>query len=212
MKRLRENAACSVHADGQWLDCRALGVHDGTALLHPVSPRRLFALPDVVHGAELSFEDARGALVMLSGACVVDRRQLELRFVVTDGVQMPDPRGAMRVEVVLDVLAEPLGPDGAPTGERLTTRTVEVSATGMSIRAVDGLADTDAVAVELAIPDDQPPLRARFDVVRRTPEALHGRLQLSPEGALRLEVHLLDQRRFNVRRRAVAPAPGRARA
>lgn len=207
MRRLRQNMHCSLVVEDTTIGCLVVGVHRDAVLLAPMSTRRFHAVAGQTRRAELSFYDRRGALVMLSGVAVIDQRNEELRFVVTDGVQLPEPRGTLRLPLQIEATVTALDADGAAGaagGPTVTTTTIELSSTGMSLRDLPALDGGFSFDVQLAIPDDhQDALTMRFAVLRRGAGTLHGRLDGTPEGRLRLETWLLGLRRSETRREIV---------
>jgi hypothetical protein len=201
MRRLRQNMQCSLVVEDATIACLVVGVHRESVLLAPMSARRFHMLAGQTRRAELSFHDRRGALVMLSGVVVIDQRHQELRFVVTDGVQVPEPRGTLRVWTRVDATVTARHDDGSASGPSVVTPTVELSSTGMTLRDAPALDGGVSFDVELPLPDErEEPLRMHFVALRRGPGTLHGRLEGTPQEQLRLETWLLSLRRTETRR------------
>jgi hypothetical protein len=201
MRRLRPNMECSLAIEDAWITCLVVGVHREAALLQPVNNRRFHALVGQAKRAELSFHDRHRRLVMLTGVALIDQRHNELRFVVTDNVQLPEPRETLRVDLELEATVVPVDADGRPAGPQATTTTVDLSCGGMTLRDAPALDGGEAFDVRIALPgDDATPLELRFHVLRRGRGTLHGRFDAERPVLTRVEEHLLEVRRAATRR------------
>ena len=138
------------------LRCRVVAVNRDEAALQPVVAPRV-SRSELEGPASLIFGH-RGILVALKGRARWGEQDDDLRFAVRDGVQVPQQRSASRLRIPLDVVV-----DGRPA------RTVDVSSAGLSLDG-GGFGEQGAeLALEVDLPDHEPPLCCRATVVRATP-------------------------------------------
>jgi hypothetical protein len=128
---------------------------DEAALKPVVAPR--VSRQELEGRASLIFGHS-GILVALKGrARWGEDAEDDLRFVVRDGVQVPQQRSSSRLVIPLDVRV-----DGKPS------HTIDISADGLSLEAgTYGDADT-VVHLEIDVPDHQGPLSCHGRIVRST--------------------------------------------
>jgi hypothetical protein len=158
VRRLREQQDVTLLVGATQLRCRVVAVsRDETALKPTTAPR--VSRQELEGAASLIFGH-KGILVALKGrARWGEDADDDLRFTVRDGVQVPQQRSSSRLHIPLDVRV-----DG------MATRTVDVSADGLSLEG-GGFGDTDAVLeLDLDVPDHHGPLQVHGRIVRTSPE------------------------------------------
>jgi hypothetical protein len=127
---------------------------DEAALRPTIAPR--VSRQELEGSASLIFAH-KGILVALKGRARWSADD-DVRFAVRDGVQVPQQRSASRLRIPLDVVV---------AGQQ--TRTIDVSAAGLSVEGGGYAAAGEELDLELDIPDHEPPLRCRGTVVRTDP-------------------------------------------
>ncbi|HEX6459440.1 MAG TPA: PilZ domain-containing protein [Thermoleophilaceae bacterium] len=141
-----------------------LAVDGGVATLEPVEAGGDARVATAATNALLTFE-YRSRLVTLRGEARRDEVDRDLRFTVTDKVTVPQRRRHARVEVALPLRLIPLDAEGARAGERIVTRTRDVSAEGLL--AEEHLpAAVERWWVELDVPDRGPTVVGEARIVR----------------------------------------------
>ena len=139
------------------LRCRVVAVNRDEAALQPIVAPRV-SRSELEGQASLIFGH-RGALVALKGRARWGEQDDDLRFVVRDGVQVPQQRSASRLRIPLDVVI-----DGRQA------RTVDISVAGLSLEGGGfGVPGTE-LALEVDLPDHESALRCAGTVVRTTDE------------------------------------------
>ncbi len=144
------------------LRCHVVAVNGEEAALRPsVAPR--VSRQELEGAASLIFGH-RGSLVALKGRASWGAEADDLRFVVRDGVQVPQQRSSSRLRIPLDVTVL------TPEGHRVQGRTIDVSSDGLSL-AGGGFGEADAlIGLEIDLPDHHQPLACHARVVRATIE------------------------------------------
>lgn len=108
----------------------------------------------------------RGSPTALKGiAAVSGTDEADIAFVVIDGVQLPERRAAVRVQ--LRALARIWAP-GGENGEGIEAAAANVSAGGVLIERPVGLGDGRRFVLELALEGDAEPIRCDAVIVRQT--------------------------------------------
>jgi len=158
VRRLRERQDVTLLVGATQLRCRVVAINRDEAALQPIVAPRV-SRQELEGRASLIFGH-KGILVALKGrARWSDAADDDLRFSVRDGAQVPQQRSASRLQIPLDVRI----------GDR-NARTLDVSATGLSLEG-DGFGDAGTeLDLEIDVPDHEPPLRCRGRVVRATEE------------------------------------------
>src|SRR5688500_18993335 len=110
--------------------CTVAGFYDGAAVLNLTERQRGGPMPDFSPDAQLTFEYGPN-LVMLNGTLQRGETEEHLLFSVSDGVQVPPRRRDSRRRARLPVTLR------LPSGEEREGRTVDVSATGLSVEGAD---------------------------------------------------------------------------
>ncbi len=149
------------------LRCHVVAVNGEEAALRPSTAPRV-SRQELEGAASLIFGH-RGILVALKGRASWGVEEDDLRFVVRDGVQVPQQRSSSRLRIPLDVTV--LTPDGL----RVQGQTIDVSSDGLSL-AGGGFGEADdVVGLEIDVPDHHHPLACHARVVRATIEmtAIH---------------------------------------
>jgi hypothetical protein len=144
VRRLRELQPVRVAVGGTVVDCRVAALTHDEAALVITRLRRGTAPPIFAHDALLAFTHGPG-LVVLKGDLRRGRADGDLRFTVTDGVQVPSPRRASRLIVRLPVTVR------RGEGEPVETETADLSATGMGVRATNVGEVGERVGVDLTL-------------------------------------------------------------
>jgi len=139
------------------LRCRVVAVNRDEAALQPVVEPRV-SRSELEGQASLIFGH-RGILVALKGRARWGEEDDDLRFSVRDGVQVPQQRTASRLRIPLDV-----------TVDGRQARTLDVSAAGLSLEGGGFGGRGTELALEVDLPDHEPPLRCAGTVVRATDE------------------------------------------
>jgi c-di-GMP-binding flagellar brake protein YcgR len=166
VRRLREHQLVTLDVDQSELsiECLVLAVDGGEATLEPVEAGDEMQVTTAGASALLTFEH-RSQLVTLRGEARRDEVDRDLRFAVTDKVTVPQRRRHARVEVSLPLRLIPLDAEGAPAGERIVTRTRDLSADGFL--AEEHLpASVERWWVELDVPDRGPTVVGEARIVR----------------------------------------------
>ena len=158
MRRLREQQDVTLLVGATQLRCRVVAINRDEAALKPVTRPRV-SRHELEGAASLIFGH-QGILVALKGRAHWADEHDDLRFTVRDGVQIPQQRSASRLRIPLDVTLV------TPGGEATRARTVDISATGMSVAGSGFGAADDELGVELELPDHEPPLLCRGRIVR----------------------------------------------
>ena len=140
------------------LRCRVVAVNRDEAAIRPyIAPR--ISREEVEGPASLIFGH-RDGLIALKGRATWGPTADDLRFVVRDGVQMPQQRVASRLRIPLDVCVL------TSAGERIRAQTVDVSSNGVSL-AGGGYGELDdVVGIEIDLLDHQEPLGCHGRIVR----------------------------------------------
>jgi hypothetical protein len=161
MRRLNEWQEVSLLVGATQLRCRVVAVNSDEAALQPVVAPRV-SRQELEGRASLIFGH-KGMLVALKGRAKWGERDDDLRFRVQDGVQLPQQRGASRLRIPLEVNVRV---DGAP--EPVKARSIDLSATGLSLEGNGFGLPGDLIELELELPDREPPLVCQGKVVRST--------------------------------------------
>ena len=158
MRRLRERQDVTLLVGATQLRCRVVAVNRDEAALKPVVAPRV-SRAELEGRASLIFGHS-GILVALKGrARWGEGSDDDLRFTVRDGVQVPQQRTSSRLQIPLDVRVN-----------GIASRTLDISADGLSLEGgTYGNAD-DAVTIELDVPDHQGPFTCHGRIVRATIE------------------------------------------
>lgn len=145
MQRLRERQSVLVMVGDRMAVCTLAGFADGKAVLVLTERQRGGPMPEFSADAQLTFEHGPN-LVMLNGTLERGGTGNELRFSVSDGVQVPPRRKDSRLRARLPVAVR------LPDGEERDTHTVDVSATGLGVRGDLGPVGAQ-IAVRMTLPD-----------------------------------------------------------
>jgi hypothetical protein len=149
MQRLREHQRVVIVAGDAVAECRVAAIADAAAALVVVRQGGHGPLPDGASDAELAFEHGPG-LVVLRGTLTRGATGEDLRFAVTDGVQLAARRRNSRLRVEVPVTLRHAG------GAELATVSADLSATGVGVQ-VTGVADRGArLRVRIELPDGGP--------------------------------------------------------
>jgi hypothetical protein len=170
MRRLRHHQEVEIHLDGEdevVLDCRVLGVEGSVATLasHDAGPGTLLGGSVPAVPGYMLFDHAGGRVALKGIATASTTEGPELLFVVIDGVQLPERRGAARAEV--KAVARMFGSD-SPV-EYFETRLADLSISGMRVERHPSLDNATQFRLELYIGDAQTPIRCGAEVARTTP-------------------------------------------
>ena len=160
VRRLRERQDVTLLVGATQLRCRVVAINSDEAALRPSTAPRV-SRQELEGAASLIFGH-RGNLIALKGRASWGEEEDDLRFVVRDGVQVPQQRTASRLRIPLDVTV--LTPDG----DRVQGQTLDVSAAGCSLAGSGYGAPGDELDVEIDLPDHQPALSCRCRIVRGT--------------------------------------------
>ena len=167
MRRLHEQQDVTLLAGATQLRCRVVAVNGEEAALRPLTAPRVSR--QELEGAASMIFGHHGILVALKGRASWGPEEDDLRFMVRDGVQVPQQRSASRLRIPLDVTVL------TPEGQRVHARTIDVSSVGLSL-AGGGFGDREAVVgIEIDVPDEHQPLACHGRIVRATIEmtAIH---------------------------------------
>ncbi|HLH65755.1 MAG TPA: PilZ domain-containing protein [Solirubrobacteraceae bacterium] len=116
-----------------------------------------------------------GAPVALRGVTLAREGVERLEFVVVDGIQVAERRGAERTPLVTAVRASAIGPDGTP-GEPVATVTSNLSIGGALLLKRPKLGLGPRWKVELFLPGDPDHVHCEAVLARETPTHLGVRL------------------------------------
>jgi hypothetical protein len=159
MRRLRERQVVELGIGRYRVECRVVAINHDQAALAPLGA----GLPSFVAEATLTFRHDRG-VAALRGVVRSAGESGDLRFTVSDGVQVKQARKASRLPIELPVTFTRLDVSGPP----VAACTTDVSATGLAART-QGLGDRgERVRVRLELPVGDP-LEVDGLVARRTP-------------------------------------------
>jgi hypothetical protein len=191
VKRLRERQVVGLGIGSHWVECRVVAVNRDEAALAPLGLARRIELPAFRTAASLRFEHG-DTPVLLKGEVRRGQAADDLRFAVSDGVQLRQARRAARLRIELPITL----------GETDTT-TLDIAGKGLSARTPGGPAGAPGatLALRLTLPG-QDPLRTDALVVRTTPELTAVEFGLLP----RAERQRLDAFVYAVQRRVALAA------
>jgi hypothetical protein len=170
MRRLKHHQEVQIHLDGEdevVLDCRVLGIEGSVATLasDDAGPGTVLGSAVPAVPGYLLFDHAGGRVALKGIATASQSQGPELLFVVIDGVQLPERRGAARAEV--RAVARMFGPDSA--GDHFETRLADLSISGMRVERHPRLDSATRFRLELYIGEAQTPIRCGAQVARTTP-------------------------------------------
>ncbi len=172
MRRLKHHQEVEIHLDAEdeiVLDCRVLGVEGSVATLasDDAGPGTLLGGSVPAVPGYMLFDHA-GGMVALKGIATASTSQgPELLFVVIDGVQLPERRGAARAEV--KAVARMFAPGSPDESEYFETRLADLSISGMRVERHHGLVSATQFRLELYIGEAQTPIRCQAELARTTP-------------------------------------------
>ncbi len=181
MNRLSEYdiVAVALPEDGFIRDatfkCRVIAMAGTTVALEPLDKAQVTWLPERVPGAFMVFRHER-SLVALKGVLVQPETVGDLRFKVTDGVQI-QRRAASRIKIVLPVALRPAGTEI----EEVQGLTANLSADGMLVECALDARPGAEVELTMSLPGSDEPVEAVATVAR----AHEGLLALEFSGASR---------------------------
>ena len=158
MKRLSEQQDVTLLVGATQLRCRVVAINGDEAALRPSTAPRV-SRQEVEGAASLMFAH-RGSFVALKGRASWGEEADDLRFVVRDGVQVPELRQASRLRIPLEATVL------SAFGERLHAQTMDVSATGVSLAGGGFGAPGDDIGIEIELPDHGGPLACHARLVR----------------------------------------------
>jgi hypothetical protein len=162
VRRLREQQDVTLLVGATQLRCRVVAVNGDEAAIKPFTAPRV-SRQELEGAASLIFNH-RGILVALKGRARWGVEDDDLRFVVRDGVQVPQQRAASRLRIPLDVTVL------TAHGPRVEGRTIDVSSAGLSL-AGGGFGERDAtIGLEIDLPDHHEPIACHGRIVRATIE------------------------------------------
>lgn len=162
MRRLLEQQDVTLLVGATQVRCRVVAINSDEAALKPLTTPRV-SRQELEGPASLIFGH-QGVLVALKGRASWGVEHDDVRFRVRDGVHIPQQRSASRLRIPLDATIL------TSAGERITARTIDVSAAGMSISGSGVGAPGDTVGIELDVPDHEPALACHGRIVRATIE------------------------------------------
>ena len=160
MRRLREQQDATLLVGATQVRCRVVAINGDEAALKPYAAPRV-SRQELEGAASLMF-GSQGVLVALKGRAQWGDEHDDVRFAVRDGVHVPQQRSASRLRIPLDLMIL------TAAGERLSARTLDVSAAGLSIAGGGFGAPGDVVGLELDVPDHEPTLTCHGTIVRGT--------------------------------------------
>lgn len=182
MRRLVKNQAVRIDLDARvdWeadcIHCRVEAVQGPVATLIPQD-----AIPDDVTerlttGSLCFMTFTHGsAPVALRGVSLARDGSDRLEFVVVDGIQVAERRGAERTPLVTALKASPMGPDGT-AGEPVATVTSNLSMGGALLLKRPNLGLGPRWKIELFLPGDPQHIHCDAVLARETPTHLGVRL------------------------------------
>ena len=162
MRRLREQQDVTLLVGATQLRCRVVAVNRDEAALKPFTAPRV-SRQELEGAASLIFAH-KNIIVALKGRARWGVEVDDLRFMVRDGVQVPQQRSASRLRIPLDVTVL------TKAGERVQARTLDVSAVGLSLSGGGFGEPDDAVGLEIDVPDNEAPIACHGRIVRGTIE------------------------------------------
>ncbi|MGA2928289.1 MAG: PilZ domain-containing protein, partial [Solirubrobacteraceae bacterium] len=152
------------------IDCIVASVLGPTATLIPVRevlPETLELL-EAGSPAYLSFTH-HGALVALRGvASAASASGDEVYFVVTDGVQVPQRRGAERVPLITHAQLQTIDDAGNAIGPTIDTVTANLSSGGALIAVRPGIGESPRFAIQFFFGRERTAVRCEASLARRT--------------------------------------------
>jgi hypothetical protein len=168
MRRLSidQSVALDLETDEDALDCTVRSVDGGSATLTihgPLTPKTVGRLAGG-SPCYLLFS-YRGAHVGLRGTATFIPGKPDVEFRVTDGIQLPERRGAGRITIATRAIVTP-DPDGA--AGQVETTTVNVSISGALLRRQPRLAEVTRFAIDLYFGLDPTPVQRHATLVRST--------------------------------------------
>jgi PilZ domain len=168
MRRLRYQQRVQIHLENEdeVLGCRVARVEGALATLNRTDHASAEVLAQLIPAAPgLLVFDHRGITVALKGIATASTTEgLEVAFVVTDGVTLPERRANERVPIQVPARVF-LTEDAAC----IETATENVSLTGALVEHRDGLDETTDFRLELRLDPGLAPIRCGAAVARRTP-------------------------------------------
>jgi hypothetical protein len=175
VQRLKEGQSVLVMVAERMAVCTVAGFYDGAAVLNLTERQRGGPMPDFAPDAQLTFEYGPN-LVMLNGTLQRGDSEEHLMFTVSDGVQVPPRRRDSRRRARLPLTLR------LASGEEREGRTVDVSATGLSVEGSDHGRAGDEIGIHLPLPDGTA-VAATTTVVRIMGENTALRIELFQEGS-----------------------------
>jgi hypothetical protein len=169
--------------------CSVIAVTGATAALEPANRAEVMWLAPRIDGAFMTFHH-HDALVALKGTLTHIGSIADLRFKVSDGVQLPR-RKASRARVCLPVA---LRRSGSP--EVVQGLTVDLSGDGVLVETMLHVATGDAVALTLSLPGSDEAVEAVTTVVRTAPGVIAVQLShASRDARARLAEFVVERNR-----------------
>ncbi len=175
MQRLKERQQVLVMVGERMAVCRLAGFDDGVAVLTLTERQRGGPMPPFSDDAQMTFEYGP-SLVMLNGTLQRGSSDDQLRFSVSDGVQVPPRRRDSRRRVRLPVTVR------LPSGEELSSWSTDVSARGLGVQGKDIAAPGEHIDVRISLPDGTV-VAATAVVVRTMGEATALLIETFQEGS-----------------------------
>jgi hypothetical protein len=198
MRRLAAHQSVTVELDGETeaIGCQIGGVSGPVATLSPLTELAP-ELRELLAPGRLGFMTFRhaGGPVALRGVTLAVAESQQLEFVVIDGVQVAERRGAERIRLLTPVRAAVLDADGAVTAS-IATVTSNLSLGGALITSRPGLGGGPKWQLELSLPRDPDPVRCDALLARQTPTHVGVKFDnLEDADRLRLAQTLADHQR-----------------
>jgi PilZ domain len=154
VRRLRDRQDVTLLVGSTYVECRVIAVTTAEAALQPLLQPE-FKREELSKPASLMFMH-EGLLVVLKGhARWNDLRQQDLRFMVADGVQVPQQRRSSRLRIPLGV-----------TVNGVSASTYDISADGLSLEGEIFGEPGAALDLWIEVPGEDVPLRTAGSVIR----------------------------------------------
>jgi hypothetical protein len=178
-------------------DCQVIALNGMTCALEPNNRAELLWLPERTEGAFMTFRHER-TLVALKGTLTQSGTVDDLRFRVSDGIQLPRSR-ASRSKIVL-----PIALRRKDSPQQIQGLTVDLSSDGILVESTIDVQPGEELDLALALPGHDDPVEAGAVVLRESGGLIALKISLSSRDARqRLARFVAENNRAMLQRRRV---------
>ena len=139
--------------------CYVVAIDGQVISLHPARAIDVAWMPNKLDEVMLTFQQ-RGQMIALSGTLRYQAVSEDLRFRVTDKVQLP-PRRSSPLQLCAPVTLTPVDANGMPTGPEVALQTQELAPDGVLLEPARDELPAGLLDVAVTLPKDAEPVRAR---------------------------------------------------